>query len=97
MKEDFHVEEGESDQASVDATVAAMDQRRVNERRLEEAKSEEEREQIRSDRNIYRLSLTFTNEEATTVKQALGSSPADVILGWCTAAVAAQQTTETGT
>ena len=70
-------------EASLDATPAAIEQRRAVEQALQAAKTEEEREQIRADRNIYRLSLTFTNEEATTVRSALGDSPAQTILDWC--------------
>ncbi len=70
-------------EASLDATPAAIQQRREVEQALQTAKTEEEREQIRADRNIYRLSLTFTNEEATVVRSALGDSPAQTILNWC--------------
>ena len=76
-------ENSEIAEASLDATPAAIQQRRAVEKALQTAKTEEEREQIRADRNIYRLSLTFTNEEASVVRSALGDSPAQTILDWC--------------
>lgn len=90
---DSNTEESEKTEASVDATVAAINQRRETETRLAEAKTEEEREQIRSDRNIFRLSLTFSNEEATIVRKALGDSPATTILEWAQTHLT-QQTTQ---
>lgn len=53
---------------------------RDRERRLAQAKSEQERQQIRRDTSLYRISLLFSDEEAETVKAVLGDEPAENIV-----------------
>lgn len=67
----------------VNTTPAAIEQQREIEKRVEEAHSEEEKEMIRKERTVYRLNLTFTNEEAEDVKAVLGDTPAIKILELC--------------
>ena len=53
------------------------------EKRVEEAHSEEEKAIILKEKSVYRLNLTFTNEEAEVVKDVLGDTPAVKILELC--------------
>jgi ParB/RepB/Spo0J family partition protein len=64
-------------------TPAAIQAHREQERRIVEARTDEEKEQIQKERLIYRLNLTFTNEEAKVVKAALGDQPAVRLLELC--------------
>jgi ParB-like chromosome segregation protein Spo0J len=66
----------------VDATESGANADRERERRIAAASTEEERQQARNDRNVFRLHLTFGGEEADLVKAALGDRPAQTILGW---------------
>ena len=68
-------------------TLEAIEQRRQYERDLKEAKSEEDRKQIKHDSNFYRLSLMFSGSEAKLVKSVLGKQPAEKLLAMCTAEV----------
>lgn len=67
-------------------TPAAIEAQRDREKRLAEAKNVEERQRIEQERAIYRLNLTFTNDEAKIVKAALGDKPAIRLLELCQAA-----------
>lgn len=67
----------------VNTTPAAIEAQRNIEKRVEEAHSEEEKEIIRKEKSVYRLNLTFTNEEAEVVKEVLGDTPAVKILELC--------------
>ena len=64
-------------------TPGAIEASREQERRIVAARSDEEKEQISKERLIYRLNLTFTNDEAKIVKEALGSQPAVKLLELC--------------
>ncbi len=66
-----------------DLTPAAIDMARQREKRLQEAHSEEEKEMIAKERSVYRVNLTFTNEEAVVVKEVLGDRPAVKLLEMC--------------
>jgi len=68
-------------------TPAAIEAARVQEKRIAEARTQEEREQIQKERAIYRLNLTFTNDEANIVKEALGAQPAVRLLELCQQAI----------
>lgn len=65
------------------ATALASDRLRAGEKALAEAKTDEERQAALRDRDIYRIALTFTDEEAKTVKQVLGDRPAETLLAMC--------------
>ncbi len=64
-------------------TPAAIEAQRDIEKRVEEAHTEEEKEIIRKEKTVYRLNLTFTNDEAEDVKAVLGDTPAMKILELC--------------
>jgi ParB-like chromosome segregation protein Spo0J len=65
-------------------TEDAATKLREREKRIAEAKTEEERQQVAQDTAIYRLALVFTNEQARIIKAALGSAPAVNLLAICT-------------
>jgi len=75
--------EGSSDGAQVSSSFAALERARSQEKRIEEAKTEEDKQKIKRDSNIYRLQLMFTNEEADVVRAVLGDRPAQKILDMC--------------
>lgn len=66
----------------------ASDRMRAGEKALAEAKSDEERQAALKDRAIYRIALTFSDEEAQIVKKALGDRPAETLLEMCKAKLA---------
>ena len=66
-------------------TVQAADRQRAGERALAAAKTDEERQSAMRDRDIHRVALTFSGEEASIVRQVLGDRPADKLLDMCRA------------
>ncbi len=66
-----------------DLTPAAISAAREREGRLADARTEEERIMINKERSVYRVNLTFTNDEAKVVKQVLGDRPAIKLLEMC--------------
>jgi ParB/RepB/Spo0J family partition protein len=76
---------------SAAATPAAINANREHEKRIAEAKTQEERQSIARDSTVYRLMLTFADAEAQTIKAVLGNDPAVRILELCTAELARQQ------
>ena len=70
-------------QALEGATSSASDRLRVAEKAMAAAKTDEERQAVLKDRDVYRVALTFTDAEARVVKQALGDRPADKLLELC--------------
>ncbi len=85
---------GEKDSQTAGATVSmtpdAVERVREQEKRIASAKTEEERVAAAKDHDIYRLSLIFSGDEATTVKAALGSTPAATLLELCKQRLTAQ-------
>ncbi len=73
----------ELDDRSASATPAAAEARREAERRLAEARTEEEKRAIRRDMNVFRLAVTFSGEEGAIVKAATEGKAASVILDLC--------------
>lgn len=67
----------------VSATPAAIEAARDTERRMAEAKTQEERQMAAADRGIYRIHLTFGGDEAGVVKEILGPNPAEALLILC--------------
>jgi ParB-like chromosome segregation protein Spo0J len=65
------------------------DIRRAKERKLQEAKEEEERLMDVADSKIYRLMVVFTMDQATVVDDVIGKDRANVILELCREADAA--------
>ena len=64
-------------------TTEAVAAQRDHERRLSEARTEEEREMVRKDRIFYRINLMFSGGEAELVKRVLGDRPAERLLAIC--------------
>jgi len=69
--------------ASVSMTPQAVERMREQEKKIAAAKTEEERVQVQKDMDIFRLSVIFSGEEATTVKAVLADRPAVKILELC--------------
>jgi hypothetical protein len=67
----------------------AIENLRRQRERIAEAKTAEERAAIRKDRDVFRISLTFAEDEATLVRRVLGNNPAQRIYELCAAADAA--------
>lgn len=66
-------------------TSAASDLIRQRELALAKAKTAEEQARIRKDMAIYRITLTFTDEEAEVVRSVLEPNPVNRLLGLCRA------------
>lgn len=64
-------------------TQEALKAHRAREEALKAAKSQEEREQIKRDTDLYRVVLVFHGEEAEIVKNVLGDTPAERLLELC--------------
>jgi ParB/RepB/Spo0J family partition protein len=77
------VEGGTNTASVVASTPAALTMAREKEIALRQAKTEQERQTIAQERTIYRIALSFTDEEAVDVKAALGDRPAVIILDMC--------------
>jgi ParB-like chromosome segregation protein Spo0J len=78
-------DEGDSGTWVYAGTASAVDAARERERQLREAKTDEQREIIKKDsaKDFYRVSLTFYGDEASVVKRALGSAPAEALSSFC--------------
>jgi ParB/RepB/Spo0J family partition protein len=66
-----------------DATTAGASAARRRETQLQGAKNEQERQMIAESRDVFRLSLVFSGDEAKAVRGALGDRPAVRLLEWC--------------
>ena len=64
-------------------SVEALDQQRNLEKKLQEAKNEEERQMARQDSDMYRISLVFSGAEAGVIRSVLGKKPAEKMLEMC--------------
>lgn len=71
-----------------DATPAGAQASRNREQALAAAKTEQDRQAIVRGKDIFRLTLTFSGEEAAEVRGGLGEHPAQQILAWCREAAA---------
>jgi hypothetical protein len=56
---------------------------RDREKKIKEAKSEQEKENIKKESNVYRLSLVFTKEQFAIIQEILGDNPAEKLLEIC--------------
>ena len=83
-EDNFSTEDGSH---SSTQTADALERVRKMEAELQQAKSEEEKEAIRKDADIFRLNMTFSGDEAGVVKQVLGTNPAQNLLALCKEAV----------
>ncbi|HLK55515.1 MAG TPA: ParB/RepB/Spo0J family partition protein [Chthonomonadaceae bacterium] len=64
-------------------TPAALEARREEEKRLQQARTEEERQMVKKESTLYRLHLVFAGEEAEVVSKVLGETPAETLLALC--------------
>ena len=64
-------------------SVDALEQQRNLEKKLQEAKTEEERQMARTDSDMYRISLVFSGAEAGVIRSVLGKKPAEKMLEMC--------------
>jgi hypothetical protein len=69
-----------------DSTAEGAEAARGRAEALAGARDESERNAILRDRQVFRLSLTFSGDQAEMVKAGLGDRPAQRILEWCGAA-----------
>ena len=76
-------EDTSTDGMAQSGTVKAIEAMREREKRIEQAKTEEDKAKIRQESTYYRLNLIFANEEAKIVKKVLGDTPAIKILELC--------------
>lgn len=72
-----------SGSTTADSTPAALAANREMEARMREARTAEERAAVQRDRDIYRVVLSYTGEEAVVVKAVLGDTPAQTLLAMC--------------
>ena len=73
---------------NVSVTPEAADRQRDIEKRLREAKSEDEKAMVRRELDTMRVVAVFSGEQAEVIKKALGTQQAERILHLCTKAVA---------
>lgn len=79
----------ESADRSVAASTAAAEKLRQMERKIEDAKTEQDKEAARKEADVFRLVLVFTGDQAALVKGTLGNKPAEAVLRLCEQAAAA--------
>jgi ParB-like chromosome segregation protein Spo0J len=78
--------EGQTDKSSSGgiitsaATKEAIEEQRDREKKIAEAKSEEEREKIREESKIHRINLVFSGQEAELIEEILGRYPAQKLV-----------------
>lgn len=70
----------------VSLTPEAVQSQRDAEKRAAAAKTEEEKATIRKEVALYRINITFSQEQGALVKRVLGTNPAGRILELCEAA-----------
>jgi len=83
ISDDMNVEGRQEGDILRAGSIAAVKDVRERERLLREAKSQEERLQIRKDMAIFRISLIFSGEEAELVRSVLGTKPAEKLIEMC--------------
>lgn len=71
-----------------DSTDAGADAARRNHERLAQAKTAQDRQEVLASKDVFRLSLTFSGDEAAVVRSGLGERPAVTIIEWCRAQAA---------
>jgi len=64
-------------------TIEAADNLRVVEKKIQKAKTDEERKQARAEEQVFRINLIYTNEEASLVRAVLGNQPAVKVYEFC--------------
>lgn len=74
---------GDGTTVDTHATPGALQKMRDSEAAMAGARTEEERQAVQRDRQVYRVALQFTDEEALDVKKVLGDRPAVELLRLC--------------
>ncbi len=64
-------------------TPDAIEAQRKRAELIDRAKTEKERQQVRKESRVYRVSLVFSGEEAEVVKAVLGKKPAEMLVTLC--------------
>lgn len=64
-------------------TKEAADALRLRETAIANAKTQEEKETVQRDMNVYRVALVYTQDQAVLVKEMLGEKPAEAVLKLC--------------
>jgi len=80
IKDETEVMDGKIPTAMTKNALETVLQR---ERKLDAAKTEEERQMIRKDSDVFRISLMFSGDEAVIVKGVLGKEPAKKLVEIC--------------
>lgn len=62
------------------ATREAVDAQREREKRIAEAKTEEEKETVRREMKLHRLNLVFSGDEAELIEEVMGRYPAEKLV-----------------
>ena len=75
------------EQKDVSVTAAASDRQREVETKIRDARTEDEKQMARKEMDTHRVVAVFSGEQATIIKQALGTQQAERILHLCTKAV----------
>ena len=70
-------------QMTTATSYRALEKQREKERSLKAAHTEEEKQMIMKESDLFRVRLTFTDDEATLVKKALGKQPAERMVDMC--------------
>lgn len=77
------IPDGSGDLVNTAMSQQAADMLRARQAALAQAKTAEEREMIRKDSDIYRITLMFAGDEGGVVKTVLGAKPAPAIVKLC--------------
>lgn len=72
-----------TDKQSISMTPQAIEVKREAEKKMAQAKTEEEKQMVAKTMDVFNLSLVFAGDEAKIVKKALGNNPAPIILEFC--------------
>jgi len=73
----------ETESGKSSASEGAVEKMREREKKLQEAKNEEERKMAKEDTSTYKLELIFSGEEEEIVESVLGDRPAATVLEMC--------------
>lgn len=69
----------------VAASLEATERLRTMEKKIAEAKSDQEKQAARTEADVYRFVLVYTGDQAALVKSVLGDHPASKVLEFCEA------------
>ena len=75
--------DGEGEKSIRALSQSAADHLRVREKLIKEAKTEQDRIAARADREVFKISLVYTGDEAALIRRVLGPTPAQGLLDLC--------------